>query len=266
MSGEAMDESYKQVYVDPSKTEAFVKRKWRSTEAELFESEKELLGRIVKNGQSMLDVGCASGGLYNILKQKFDALRYTGIDIDSACISAARREHPGATFVAGDLYQGGFKEDSFDVVVSLMTMSMQPDYKKFIQELVRVSGRYVLFDVRLKYEGSTIVDRDVSYFYYHGSGVRNYYVVHNVFELLNFLHVDSLHLKSIRIDGYYPADKTSALVPFPKSQLMTGMVCLEKYPKAERSRVVRQGGFKEHADRPWCAVSVNLPGFEEGWL
>jgi len=261
-----MDESYKQVYVDPSKTEAFVQKKWRSTEAELFESEKELLWRILKNDQSLLDVGCASGGLYNILRQKFSGLRYTGIDIDSACIEAARREHSGATFLSGEVPDARFEEDRFDVVVSLMTMSMQPDYKKLIQELVRVSSRYVLFDLRLKYEGPTIVDRDVSYFYYHGSGIRNYYIVHNVFELLNFLHTESLHLKSIRIDGYYPADKTSAFLPFPKNQLMTGMICLEKYPKGERSAVKRSGGFKEHADRLWCELAVNLPGFEKDWF
>ena len=261
-----MDESYKQVYMDPSKTEAFVKKRWRSTERELFESEKELLWRILKDGQSVLDVGCASGGLYNVLKRKFNGLRYTGIDIDADCIEAARREHAGAAFVAGELPAAGFEEDRFDVVVSLMTMSMQPDYRRLIQELVRVSNRHVLFDLRLKYDGPTIVDRDVSYFYYHGSGVRNYYIVHNVFELLNFLHTEPLHLKSIRIDGHLPADKTSAFLPFPKNRLMTGMICLEKYPKTERAAVKRSGGFKEHADRPWCKLTVNLPGFEKGWV
>lgn len=261
-----MDQSYKRVYLDKSKTEVFVDRKWRSTEAELFESEREVLGRILSNGQSVLDVGCASGGLYNILQQKFDGIRYTGIDIDAACIEAARHEHAGATFVAGDIFKNDFPDDGFDAVVSLMTMSMQPEYKKFIQELVRVARRYVVFDVRLKYEGPTIVDRDISYFYYHGSGVRNYYVVHNVFELLSFLHTEGLYLKSIRIDGYHPSDKTSAFLPFPKDRLLIGMACLEKYTNAERATVVRRGGFREDASRPWCTATVNLPGFEESWL
>ena len=266
MTEKTVDESYKKVYVDPSKTEAFVNKKWRSTEAELFTSEKEPLDRILRDGQSVLDVGCAAGGLYAVLKKKHRGLRYTGIDLDAACVEAARKEHPDAEFLSGELPEAKLPEDRFDAVVSLMTMSMQPDYKKLIQELVRVSNRYVLFDLRLKYEGPTIVDRDTSYFYYHGSGIRNYYIVHNVFELITFLHIEALHLKSIRIDGYYPKDKTSALLPFPKNRLMTGMILLEKYPRQERAGVKRSGGFKEHADHPWCELTVNLPGFEKDWI
>lgn len=261
-----MDETEKRVYLDASKTETFVKKRWRSTEAELFESERAVLGRVLEDGQTILDVGCASGGLYNILRRRFPNLRYTGIDIDGGCIEAARREYPEATFVAGDLFQGRFPEDHFDVVVSLMTMSMQPDYKRFLQELVRVSRRHVLFDVRLKYEGPTLVDRDVSYFYYHDSGLRNYYVVHNLFELVNFLHTESLHLRQIHVEGAAPADRTSAFLPFPKTKLIAGMVCLEKYPRSERAAVKRSGGFKEHADRPWCKLTVELPGFEKDWF
>lgn len=266
MTEKTLDESIKKVYSDPSKTEAFVKKKWRSTEAELFKSEKEPLEKILRDGASLLDVGCASGGLYNVLRQKYKGLRYTGIDIDAGCVEAARKEYPDAEFLAGELPQAKLQEDRFDVVVSLLTMSMQPDYKNLIQELVRVSKQYVLFDLRLRYDGTTVVDRDTSYFYYHGSGVRNYYIVHNVFELISFLHTESLPLKSIRIDGYYPPDKTSAFLPFPKSRLMTGMILLEKYPKEERASIKRSGGYKEHAGHSWCELTVNLPGFEKDWV
>lgn len=253
------------VYLHKSKTEAFVKKKIRSTEEELFYSEKYFLNRIVKKGQKILDVGCATGGLYNILKKKVGYLDYTGLEIDPLCVKAAKKMYPEATFIAGNFLDNKFEDDTFDIVISMLVMSMQPNYKKFISELVRVCRGYILFDTRLKYEGSTVIDKDISYFYYHGSGKRNYYIVFNVFELLNFLHIETLHIKKISLIGYYPKDRTSAFLPTPKDRLLIGMFCLKKYPKLERN-FIRHGGYREDADRPWCELDIKLPNFKKRWF
>lgn len=260
-----MEESDLEPYLHKSKTDVFVKDNRRSQEKELFRSEKYFLDTVIEKGHTVLDVGCAAGGIYNILKNKIGDLKYTGLDIDAECIKAASERYPDATFLAGSFLDNTFTSDSFDVVISMLVMGMQPDYKKFISEFVRVSRQYVIFDARLRYDGTTVVDKDLSYFYYHGSGQRNYYVVHNVFELINFLHIESLHLKKIRIYGYHPEDRSSAFVPMPKNEMVVATICLEKYPQGERD-FVRYGGSKKHADRAWCEVDIQLPGFKDEWI
>lgn len=259
-----MSKSDLEIYRHKSKSDAYIKH-GRAQEERLFRSEKYFMDKVIKTGHRVLDVGCAAGGIYNILRNKAGCVKYTGLDIDEACIKAAREKYPDAEFMTGDFLGNKFESDSFDVAISLLVMGMQPDYKKFISELVRVSRQYVIFDVRLRYDGTTVIDKDTSYFYYHSSGKRNYYVVLNVFELINFLHIESLHLKSIRMYGCHPKDKSSAFVPMPKNKMIVATVCLEKYPQGERD-FIRSGGSKEYADRPWCKVDIQLPGFKKEWI
>ena len=259
-----MAKSDLEIYRHRSKTDAYIKR-GRSQESRLFRSERHFLNKVIKKGQHVLDIGCAAGGVYNILRNKTGNVKYTGLDIDAECIKAASDKYPDAEFLVGDFLESKFQSDSFDVAMSLFVMGMQPEYKKFISELVRVSRQYVIFDVRLRYDGMTVIDKDTSYFYYHASGKRNYYVILNVFELINYLHIESLHLKSIRMYGYYPKDRSSAFVPMPKNKMVVATVCLEKYPQGERD-FVRCGGSKQHADRPWCELDIRLPGFKKEWV
>lgn len=252
------------LYFHKSKRDFFIKIRKRADEKELFVSEKYFLRKVIKNGQKILDVGCAAGGLYNILSKQIGYINYTGMDMDPLCIRAAKAMYPEAKFIAGDFFGNKFKDDTFDTVISLLLMSLQPNYKKFISELIRVSRKYILVDARLKYEGPTIVDKDISYFYYHSSGKRNYYIVHNLFELLNFFHIERLHIKKISVVGCYPKENC-AFVPFRKDKMLMGMFCLEKYPKEER-KFIRHGGYKGIADRSWCKLDIRLPGFKTEWF
>ena len=65
---------------------------------------------------SALDVGCGSGG------RVVDALlaagfRVTGIDVSEAMLGYARRRHPGARFVAGDICEWQ-PEEKYDAIVA----------------------------------------------------------------------------------------------------------------------------------------------------
>jgi SAM-dependent methyltransferase len=52
---------------------------------------------------SILDVGCGFGDLRAFLERKGIPVRYTGLDIQPAFITEARRRHPGAEFFCADV-------------------------------------------------------------------------------------------------------------------------------------------------------------------
>ncbi|NQT90954.1 MAG: class I SAM-dependent methyltransferase [Candidatus Omnitrophica bacterium] len=232
------------------------RRKW----SDLDKSIKHFLKKSVFNGKSVLEIGCAAGGLYEILRRRFGSMKFTGTDISPDEIKVARKRYPDAEFSACDFYSNKFKSNSFDTVASFLVVHHQRDYKKFISELIRISKSDIIFDVRLKSDGQTVVDLDASYLYYHGTGKRNYYCVYNMYEFLNFLHLDKFDIKSISIYGYYPPKKTSAFVPMPKSKMITAAVHLKKYKKGER--IKRWGGHPQFAERDWCKLDVKIPGFK----
>ncbi|HEY9282835.1 MAG TPA: class I SAM-dependent methyltransferase [Pyrinomonadaceae bacterium] len=68
------------------------------------------------NKGNALDVGCGSGG--RIIDALLDAgFRVTGIDVSGAMLGYARRRHPGARFIAGDICEWG-PADRYDLIVA----------------------------------------------------------------------------------------------------------------------------------------------------
>ena len=55
--------------------------KQRNNFDKLYEGEKFFLDKILNKQMSVLDIGCAQGGLYKILKKKYFIKDYLGIDI-----------------------------------------------------------------------------------------------------------------------------------------------------------------------------------------
>jgi len=51
----------------------------RSTFNSLYKGEKYLISKYVKKNDTVLDIGCAQGGLFKILKKKFDVVIIFGI-------------------------------------------------------------------------------------------------------------------------------------------------------------------------------------------
>jgi 23S rRNA U2552 (ribose-2'-O)-methylase RlmE/FtsJ len=245
-------------YKHKSKTDRYI-RKGRRRWEDLFKSVQYFLDKFKWQGEKVLEIGCAAGGLYEIMKNRYGNFDYTGLDISPAELKVARERYSNAKFICANFYNKKFKANSYDAVLAFLIVSHQRDYKDFISEMIRIARKKVIFDVRLRYDGTTIVDLDTSYLYYHGSGKRNYYVVFNFYELFNFLHLAEFNLKKISVYGYYTPDKTSAFVPMPKSKIIAASFCLEKLPPGEK--VERWGGWAERADNKWCAYDIQLPDF-----
>ena len=71
----------------------------------------------IESGESILDVGCGFGDFKSWFKKQRGALNYTGIDLSPDLLTEARKRHPDAQFLEGDLFDMSFAGQSFDWVV-----------------------------------------------------------------------------------------------------------------------------------------------------
>ena len=106
-------------------------------------------------GEKILEVGCGSGRLYDIIKRGM-AISYTGLDMSSAMLKIFKERHPDVPLALGDATKLPFPNNSFDVVICFEVIRHLMDYQAVIAELYRVAKREVLFNIDVC-EGPTIV-------------------------------------------------------------------------------------------------------------
>lgn len=115
------------------------------------------LKQYVKSGDSVLDVGCGNGRLYQLFEKKSSSreqgtVSFTGIDISDGLIKIARENNPECKFVVGDMRKLSFGDGSFDVVYSLVAFHHLPDHESQLQALsemkrvLKPGGKIVLLN------------------------------------------------------------------------------------------------------------------------
>ncbi len=246
----------KKIFLSPSKTDLYINKSIRGKYSDLEKSKKIILSKLNLNNKTILDVGCASGDFYNVLKKKYKKINYHGIDLDNKCIEFAKKKFGNnARFDKLDIFSKKLKK-KYDVVMIWNLFYMIPNWKKFLIRCSNLSKNYIVFDNKLKFIGSTIVDLDLSYQYYHKSNKRNYYIVHNIHELSAYLQIHELNIKKINICGYKLPGPTSARLPLDKKDVYVGGFILQKYD--EGCKINRFGVTSESAKISWTKISLNL--------
>jgi len=135
------------------KTEEYARVLYKRATGELPEMEcskatAKILSTWVKDGDSILDVGCGVGHYLRSLSNRLTAnFSYTGLDNSPFYIELAEKAFSNmdrATFCKGDIYQLPFPEKSFDIVMSNNVFLHLPSIERPLRELCRVSRKYVL--------------------------------------------------------------------------------------------------------------------------
>lgn len=96
----------------------------------------------IKEGEKILDLGCAHGKLFEILKEK--KVNYFGIDISEKLIEIAKKNFPEGNFQVANALNLPFPENFFDKVFSIAVFHHIPSKEFRIQclkEIKRVLKR-----------------------------------------------------------------------------------------------------------------------------
>ena len=124
-------------------------RRHRQTPEELYPSERFFLPDVLRQVDSMLDVGCAAGGFSEIVRALNPGVRYVGVDISPAFVETARAEHPHAEFLLGDGLQFSSPAGSFDLVHASGVLHLNLRYREMIAAMWQQTRRFLLCDLRL---------------------------------------------------------------------------------------------------------------------
>lgn len=201
----------------------------RNSKKEIYRSEEYFLAKILKPGMSVLDVGCAAGGFYNILKELQPEISYTGIDISEEMIQEAKRLHPGVRFEKMMGHEIKY-EECFELVFCSGVLHLDLNWRRIINECWRVTSRYFLFDVRLV-EGRTVEDMSVAYQKIALEGKwdgksRVPYVLLNVRDFIKSIKEMEPILETLKAYGYFHQVSDTAIIPYKK--VCMAMVCIGK--------------------------------------
>lgn len=109
----------------------------------------------LKKGDNLLDIGCGTGTLLIVAKQKYPGVETTGIDIDASVLHIAEKKAKKTgleiAFVKTSSAKLPFPDASFTVVVSSLVFHHLPTEvkKQTLKEVYRVlkkDGRFLLAD------------------------------------------------------------------------------------------------------------------------
>ena len=138
-------------YADPANAGSFDRRRFGGAIGRMIASEQ---ARVLANfagairDLSILDVGTGTGRAAILMAR--GGARVTAVDPSEAMLAIARRragdESLAITFAAGDAHQLEFRDQAFDVVISLRVLMHAADWQAALAELCRVAGRLVIVD------------------------------------------------------------------------------------------------------------------------
>ncbi len=95
---------------------------------------------LLKDGMSILDIGCGTGRLYQLFK-KFQGIDYVGLDQSEGQIAVAKKDFPDATHVVAEMTELPFEDERFDMIYCIATFHHLPNEElriKALNEMKRV--------------------------------------------------------------------------------------------------------------------------------
>jgi ubiquinone/menaquinone biosynthesis C-methylase UbiE len=111
----------------------------------VFSSLVRILKRLSrKRIATFLDLACATGYYKEVVGSVLGCTAYHGADYSRAMIDKALAKYPGTPFTVQDATDLTFQDRSFDVVMLSGALEHIPHYERAIQQLCRVSAKWVI--------------------------------------------------------------------------------------------------------------------------
>ncbi len=140
----------------------------------------EKIAELVPDGSTVLDLGCGSGELLALLRERRH-VRGRGVEIDEVMIRSCIEK--GISVFQGNLDEGlaEYRSQSYDYVILNQTLQMVHDPVGLLREMVRV-GRYAIVNfpnfgfirnrLQLTLGGRMPVNRDIPYEWYNTPNIH----------------------------------------------------------------------------------------------
>ncbi len=200
---------------------------------ELYSSEKWIFEHVAKdnNGSfgSILDVGCAVGGLGLSLSEKYEIESYTGIDINEQAILQAQKEKHKfpmeCSFEYGDIIDYSEEgENQFDIVTSLSCADWNVDTSSIVESCWKKvkSGGYFIISLRLTpKEGVNDIKKSYQKIVFDnnkesGDEETANYVVFNIDDAITMFNSFIPHIWELTSYGYWGEPSSTAVTLYEK--------------------------------------------------
>lgn len=95
-----------------------------------------------KEFKSIVDLGCANASMYDGFKKEMYNIDYTGVD--SCIYLIEQNKQRGINCILSDVIKTPFDDNSFDISYSRHIIEHQPEFRKYLQETIRISKKEVL--------------------------------------------------------------------------------------------------------------------------
>jgi len=133
-----------------------------SPEMESSKAAANQLKDIIKEGDSILDIGCGAGHyLVSLRKRIHSNFDYMGIDATASYVELAKKAFHGeknVDFQQGDIFNLPLEDNSKDVVMCCNVFLHLSSIKKPLSELCRVARRFVLIRTLIGNRSFRIMD------------------------------------------------------------------------------------------------------------
>lgn len=112
----------------------------------------------VTKASRILELGCGKGTTTFCIAQKFPDASIIALDYDAKQIELARKSYylSKVNFVVGDAEKLTYKDNSFDLIIEILSLHHMENWQKAIQEIYRVlkpKGYFLLKDMHTSFHG-----------------------------------------------------------------------------------------------------------------
>ena len=118
----------------------------------------------MREGISILDIGCAQGGFSNIISNNIKNFKYTGLDISKSMIERARLKYPQHTF--HQINEADFSpigNEKYDLVLAFGILHIHEKWRETLKLTWKHCAKTLLLDMR-ETSQKTVEDKEKSYF------------------------------------------------------------------------------------------------------
>lgn len=202
----------------------------RRATSDVYPSEWYFLKDRLREGMTILDVGCAQGGFAGIVAEHVNAFTYVGTEINPEMVAIAKAKYPHHQFHL--VREGAFSLPNakrFDVVLVLGILHLHETWRETLRSAWSYTEADMIFDLR-ETTGQTVEDIERSYMKMDFGGgdsrhsqSRVPYIVVNESEAAQT--VRSICSDSTKIDCYGYAHKASPSAVTPFDQITTRVWC-----------------------------------------